>query len=96
MQTSSCNRQAEIAIDIPRSLIKVADEVFEFALAEMKYRLNLNKGLHPSYEKFGRDIWRHLSGARPTDETMGRSSGNGGPGLVEYGLEKRRGTKLEW
>ena len=52
----------EIEIDVPARMIRVGGkEEFGFKMAEMEYRLTVNKGMTEAYKKFGGAIWEKLT-----------------------------------
>lgn len=51
-----------ISIDVPTRTIVVCDgKVFKFKMAEMEYRLTVNKGIAESYRMYGKAIWEQLT-----------------------------------
>ncbi len=51
----------EIMIDVPNRIVSVGGKSFEFKMAEMEYRLTMNKGITESYRKYGKAIWEKLT-----------------------------------
>lgn len=79
----------DIEIDIADRVIWVAEKCFVFHLAEMEYRLTVNKGLQASYEKFGREIWKYI-GKKVGKNPSGKS-------LEDFNTPQILGkNKLEW
>lgn len=52
----------KISIDVPTRTIVVGDgRTFKFKMAEMEYRLTVNKGITESYKMYGKAIWEKLT-----------------------------------
>lgn len=51
----------DVSIDIPTRTIQVAGKEFNFKMAEMEYRLTMNKGITAAYKRFGKAIWEKLT-----------------------------------
>lgn len=51
----------EISIDVPTRTIRVGGKDFKFRLAEMEYRLTMNKGITEAYKRYGKAIWEKLT-----------------------------------
>jgi 3-isopropylmalate dehydratase small subunit len=53
----------EISIDVPTRTIVVGGQKkeFKFKMAEMEYRLTVNKGISESYKMYGKAIWEKLT-----------------------------------
>jgi 3-isopropylmalate dehydratase small subunit len=64
----------DISIDVPTRTIVVGDgTVFKFKMAEMEYRLTVNKGITESYKMYGKAIWEKLT-ERDTRVKVGDSA----------------------
>jgi 3-isopropylmalate dehydratase small subunit len=66
-----------ISINVPTRTIVVGDgKVFKFKMAEMEYRLTVNKGISESYKMYGKAIWEKLTESdmkvKVGDDTDGR------------------------
>ena len=62
---------ASIEINIPgRKIIVDGDQTFNFRMAEMEWRLTVNRGLTAAYKKFGNAIWAKMT----EPNTMSRSA----------------------
>ena len=86
----------EIEIDIPKRLIKVSQESFNFQMAEMEYRLTMNKGLQASYKKFGRDIWRRLAADGLSKTSVASRQEKNIMALANSGLGQQERGDLDW
>jgi len=74
----------EITVDVPNRTISVGGKDFKFKMAEMEYRLTMNKGITESYRKYGKAIWEKL-----TESDM--------KGKVEEDMEgKVTDKRMEW
>jgi 3-isopropylmalate dehydratase small subunit len=52
----------EITIDVPtRTIVVGGRKEFKFKMAEMEYRLTVNKGISESYKLYGKAIWEKLT-----------------------------------
>ena len=52
----------EISIDVPtRTIVVGGQKEFKFKMAEMEYRLTVNKGISESYKMYGKAIWEKLT-----------------------------------
>jgi 3-isopropylmalate dehydratase small subunit len=52
----------DISVNVPMRTIVVGDgQVFKFKMAEMEYRLTVNKGISESYKMYGKAIWEKLT-----------------------------------
>ena len=52
----------EISIDVPtRTIVVGGRQKFIFKMAEMEYRLTVNKGISESYKRYGKAIWERLT-----------------------------------
>lgn len=58
---TAATENADIEIDVPKRKIFVSGQEFGFVLADMEYRLTMNKGMNEAYKKFGTAIWEKLT-----------------------------------
>ena len=79
---------AEIEIDVPARKIRVGGREFGFKMAEMEYRLTMNKGITEAYRKFGKAIWEKLTEVDGEAKVGGALDGDG----EGRGADKR----MEW
>jgi 3-isopropylmalate dehydratase small subunit len=67
----------EISIDVPtRTIVVGRGKEFRFKMAEMEYRLTVNKGITESYKMYGKAIWEKLTESdmkvKVSDDTDGK------------------------
>ena len=80
---------AEIEIDVPARNVRVGGKEFGFKMAEMEYRLTMNKGITEAYRRFGKKIWEKLTegGGEVEAKVEGGLDGVGEGGGVDRRIE---------
>jgi hypothetical protein len=58
---AAATENTDIEINVQQRKIFVANLEFSFTLADMEYRLIMNKGMNEAYKKFGNTIWERLT-----------------------------------
>ena len=62
---------SDITIDLPRRVVEVAKQEFNFTLSQIEYHLTTNKGIAQSFKKYGKRIWEEITaGEEPASEEM--------------------------